>query len=212
MPFEERGALWSRRISARTKGSRRMLPIHRGLARGVADDCRRLSPPMGARAQIYSRITETPPRFGTDGPDRSRKLFCGGTRTRSISVSWPQEQFKAGPFSTPIRSGSEIYIRRPLPPNWLSTTSSGCHPPAWRLGSFVSSAEPARMTAKAASPARAFIVTPMPVVGIERLSHGPQSLYEALHTPSTAQRGALRSDLPTGSAGDPLFSVRCHPK
>ena len=95
--------------------------------------------------------------------------------------------------------------------NWLSTTSTvatlGVAP-----GGFVSSAEPAITMAKAASPARAFIMTPMPVVGIERLSHGPRSLYEALHTPSTAQRGALRSDLPTGSAGDPLFSVRCHPK
>ena len=29
------------------------------LARGVAADGRRLSAPMGARAQIYSRITET---------------------------------------------------------------------------------------------------------------------------------------------------------
>ena len=43
--------------------------------------------------------------------------------------------------------------------NWLSTTSTvatlGVAP-----GGFVSSAEPAMMTAKAASPVRAFIVTP----------------------------------------------------
>ena len=97
------------------------------------------------------------------------------------------------------------------PSNWLSITSTvailGVAP-----GGFVSSAEPAMMMAKAASPARAFIVTPLPVVGIERLSRGPRSLYEALHTPSTAQRGALRSDLPTGSAGGPVVFGRRHPK
>jgi hypothetical protein len=96
--------------------------------------------------------------------------------------------------------------------NWLSTTSTvatlGVAP-----GGFVSSAEPAITMAKAASPARAFIVTPMPVVGIERLPHGPRSLYEAFHTPSAARLrpsyrlslrhvvfGAVPSQIPAMSA------------
>ena len=49
---------------------------------------------------------------------------------------------------------------------------------------------------------------PVPAVGIERLSHGPRSLYEAFHTPSAGKDGALRSDLPIGSdrgvAGGPV--------
>jgi hypothetical protein len=83
--------------------------------------------------------------------------------------------------------------------NWFSTTwmaaTLGVAP-----GGFASSAEPAMTTAKAASPARAFIVTQYAVVGSERLSR-LRSLYEAIHTPSAAKRGALRSDLPPGSAG-----------
>ena len=51
---------------SQTKDTRLMIPIHSALARGVAADGRRLSPPMGARALIYSRITES------DMRDRSR--------------------------------------------------------------------------------------------------------------------------------------------
>ena len=40
------------------KGHQTDYLIHGALARGVAADGRRLSPPMGARALIYSRITE----------------------------------------------------------------------------------------------------------------------------------------------------------
>ncbi len=77
------------------KGLRtRMLPIHRGLARGVTVDC--LAPPVAAdgcsRTNLFAHLPETPPRFGTDGPDHAWKLFCGGTRTRNGPVSWPQER------------------------------------------------------------------------------------------------------------------------
>jgi hypothetical protein len=70
----------------------------------------------------------------------------------------------------------------------------GCHP--WRgAWGLCQQSGTGHDDGQSGESRKAFIVTPMPTVGIERLSHRPRSLYEGFRTPSAGMEGALRSDL-----------------